>query len=773
MFFIIIKIEWFWHIGLFKLTKIKVKDLAPILLVMLLLFVSIACANMLIPSYAAVQSEFGISESLLAIPDAFFVLVSALFALLWGYYTDRINRTKVIMAGAFSWTIGMMLTASSSSYIMLIISRMLSGAGLGCVLPVGYSIISDAIPPDERSGWFGTLAILSSISNGVGQALSSFIGPIWTVSFFFPGWRFPFFLLSCISIVIVFLLFFVKIPKRGVKEEELLDLVALNLEYSYTISKEDLTKIIKKKTNQYLVFQNFFTIIPGTITIFFLTSMLNLYYLPGVPVVIRLQTATLLAGILGVGYIIGNLILSYLGDVLYRRNKKNRTRLGLVCMILAFPFYIITLLLIIPVTTINISYPDPIPTSEITNYIFITLGHIFSEYPNYIYYFVFGLIGTILIAGPVANRNAVMIDVNLPEHRGTSISFLNLSEQVGKSMTLFASYFLISFLGGIYNMMFFSIFFWIPACILWYFASRSVGKDLTAKSMILSERKQVSLLDYIFELEIQMDRAIQKVQDSKYYLLTNPEKFNKLISEAIKIFNYCEREGEFRSITNIEEKARNLNIKASSIQKTTNQIFGLLGDETVSEKEKELLNEDLRQIVLKIAEGEKSTFGELQIYYEDASLKIIEARLLRKNDLLRTMKKIVEAILIYERVKNLLNERLEILNGTSDLTDEDQLVYEKEGELLEKCSKSLLATEKLKEEFEEIFNQLEENGISKSDLEKISELASEFNVNISSVINDTFGKNKEIKKILNRIFVKIDTIFNEYDKWKESELKVF
>ena len=113
---------------------------------MLLLFVSIACANMLIPSYATIQSEFGIPEALLAIPDAFFVLVSAFFALLWGYYTDRIDRTKVILAGAFSWTFGMMITAFSQNYLMLIISRMLSGAGLGCVLPVGYSIISDAIP---------------------------------------------------------------------------------------------------------------------------------------------------------------------------------------------------------------------------------------------------------------------------------------------------------------------------------------------------------------------------------------------------------------------------------------------------------------------------------------------------------------------------------------------------------------------------------------------------------------------------------------------------
>ncbi|MBY9016925.1 MAG: MFS transporter, partial [Candidatus Lokiarchaeota archaeon] len=162
----------------FKLTRVKVKDLTPIILVMLLLFVSIACANMLIPSYGVIRIEFNIPEALIAIPDSFFLLTSATFALIWGYYTDRIDRTKVIIAGAFSWTFGMILTGFSTNFIILMISRMASGIGLGCVIPVGYSIISDAIPPDERSGWFGTLAVLSSISNGVGQGLSSFIGPI-------------------------------------------------------------------------------------------------------------------------------------------------------------------------------------------------------------------------------------------------------------------------------------------------------------------------------------------------------------------------------------------------------------------------------------------------------------------------------------------------------------------------------------------------------------------------------------------------------------------
>ena len=756
------------RIGRFKLTRIESKNILPVILVMLLLFISIACANMLIPSYSKIKEDFGVPETLLAIPDAFFMLVSACFALIWGYYTDRVNRTKVIMGGAFSWTFGMMLTALSFNYQILIISRMLSGAGLGCVLPVGYSIIADAIPPNERSGWFGTLAILSSISNGSGQGLSSFLGPIF-------GWHFPFFLLSAISICIVFTLFFVKIPQRGASEDELIDLRDFNLEYQYTITKKDLSLILKKKTNRYLIIQDFFLIIPGTITVFFLTSMLNIYYLYQIPDEIRLQTATIMAGIIGIGYILGNLTLSRLGDILYKKNKKNRTRLATICVILALPFFIATLLSIQPVeiSKLNIVYPSVINTSEIGSYMIRTIFEIFRAYPSYILYFIFGLLGTMFGAGPVANRNAVIIDINLPEHRGTSVSFMNLSEQVGKGITLMISYFLISLLGNMFNMMLFSTLFWIPASIFWILANKTVGRDLTVKSMLLSERQQIGLIDYVFELEIQMDRAIQKVQDSKYYIMTDHDKFNELISDAIKILKQCERESETRSITNIKTRSSELLIIAESIKRMTTQIYEILGKEDLSSKEVEMLNEDLKQVVLKIAEGEKSTFGELQIYFEDASLKIVEARLLRNNDLLKCRNKIMDAIKIYQRTTNLLNERLEIIPDNSQLSEEDSFVYNKEKRLLEKCKASLDATLELKNKIENIITQLNDEGITEKDLMKISELTLEYNVNLYNVIFETLGKDQSTQKKINIILKSIEDIFNEYDKWKEVELKVF
>ena len=724
---------------------------------------------MLIPSYAAIQQEFKIPVALIAIPDALFILVSACFAIIWGYYTDRINRTKVIRLGAFSWTFGMVLTAMSTSYEMLILSRMLSGAGLGCVLPVGYSIISDAIPPEERSGWFGALAILSSISNGTGQALSSFIGPIF-------GWRFPFVLLSIISFCIIGILFFVKIPQRGASEKELLDLTDFNLEYSYRISTEDLSEIVRKKTNRHLISQGFLTVIPGTILVYFLTSMLVLYFFTELPPEIKLQTATIFAGMVGIGYILGNVIISRASDALFKRDKRNRARLATICMIIAIPLCLIMLFLLEPVkvSELNINYPDPIPPGETWHYIFLTVSQIFKVYPNYIWYFFFGLIGSTLGAAPVANKNAIMIDINMPEHKGTAASFFNLSEQLGKGFTLLLSFMLISMLGSIFNMMVFSVFFWIPAAFFWYLASKTVEDDMINKSKILSERKQVSLIDYIFELEIQMDRAIQKVQDSKYYIESNPDKFNRLLDDAVKIFTFCENEGVSRSITNIEKKAHILKLRALLIKAEANKIFKQLKDQdlVLDVKEIDNLNEYLRQIKKKINDGEKSTFGELETYYEDAYLKIVEARLNRQ-DLIKSREKIAQAVHIYERVKYLLIERIEEIEEKQELDDEESIIFNKERDLLERCSKSVSATLKLKDEIDNVFIQLKEHGIRQWDLRNISQLTSEYQVDIYQVIIDTFGQDVETKQAILEILQNIDKIFNEYDKNRPDYAPIF
>jgi hypothetical protein len=506
-----------------------------------------------------------------------------------------------------------------------------------------------------------------------------------------------------------------------------------------------------------------------------MTSMLATHYFYLLPVKIRLQTATIFAGMVGIGYLLGNAILSYIGDVLYRINKKYRSRFATICMVLTVPFCLLMLFSITPIGESFIQtmeYPATIPDSEVWNYIILTIGEVFRAYPQYIYYFIFAFLGSIFSTGWVSNKNAVMIDVNLPEHKGTATSFFKLSEQVGKGMTLLLSFSLITILGSVFNMMIFAVLLWIPSAILWFFAGRNVMDDMQEKSKTLSERKQVSLIDYIFEIEILMDRAKQKIQDSKYYIESDVERFYNLISDAIKILEFCEREGESRSITNIEKKAHILKLKSLMIKKDVKTTYKALKKRNLTSKERGQLRQDLRQLKLRIDEWEKSTFGELQILYEDAYLKIVEARLNAKKDLLKGLSKIDEAIKIYNRVKNILKERLDIAKE-EELTEDDSITYEKEQELLNKCTKALYATIKLKEEVKSVLKELKDHGISQDDLEKMSELTSEYDVDLYKVITETFGDNEQIKTTLKEILQKIEKIFGNYDKWKETEFKVF
>ena len=415
------------------MVNLKKSEIFSLILIIMMMFTSIAAANMLIPSYSDIIYEMDIGRELVAIPDSIFVFVSAIFAVIWGYYTDKVDRSKVIMIGSLLSCVGFFLTVScGKNFIQLIIARIITGAGMGCVLPLGYSILGDIIPAEERSSWFGFLAIMSSISNASGNAMAAFLGPLNIMDL---GWRFPFIILSFISIIVIILLLFIKIPGVGSHESDLADLQKYEqLDYSYTINKQELIRMLKKPTNRNLIINGFFSIVPGTILIYFMITALSekdVGFLGHLPDEIRVQTSTILAGMVGIGYLLGNVVLAGVGDKLYKKDRKNRSKLACVTMFAAVPLIILMLMCITKVDeSFNVimnypQYPESIPPDQVMHYVFKTIIGIFREYPSYIAYFIFAFTGSFLGAGAVANKNAILIDVNLPEHRGTATSFSN------------------------------------------------------------------------------------------------------------------------------------------------------------------------------------------------------------------------------------------------------------------------------------------------------------------------------------------------------------
>ncbi|HMF33712.1 MAG TPA: MFS transporter [Candidatus Lokiarchaeia archaeon] len=729
--------------------KLSKQEFFSLIVVIILLFVNNAVANMLIPSYGAVELEFGIPEAWVAIPDGLFTLVSAGFALLWGYYVDKVDRAKVIIAGGFCWSFGTVVTGFSPSFLILVLSRMVTGVGMGCVLPAGYSILSDTIPEEERSGYFGNLAILSSISNGAGQGLSSFIAPLFGPE----GWRFPFFFMAVVSFGVMSMLFFVKFPKRGTREGELKALKDLNLEYNFAISRQDLKAIFAKKTNRRMAIAGFFAIIPGTIIIFFLTTVFRTDFFMALPQAIALQTSAIFAAMVGIGYLVGNSALGGIGDFLFKKNRKNRVRLGTLALFLTIPGCLIMLFSmqrISPDFVAAQNYPNPIPPAQVLSLVFSTIFAIFSAYPSYVFFLIFAIVGSFFSAGATANRNAILLDVNLPEHRGTATSFFNLAEQIGKGITLLLAGMLIALVGSTHDMMIISIFFYIPTGILWWKMMDTTIVDMDERSMVLRERQQMSVIDYIFELEIHIDGALQKVHDTKALINTNLLRAIDNIDEAYKIFSDVEIVARERNMEDVQEKAT----------KFKDQTQELLGDlQTVLQGQREgdmSVYPELSQVQLKIDEFPRSDLGKIEILYDTGYLKVVESRLERKSNDVKALEDLEIAIKTFERVERLLNERLE------------SQAYEGEDEplrtLLEKARRSKENTERLRDSLRKIFEELSQAGIQYEDLKKMTALAIEYEVPIQEVLDETLDPQEA--SIIQTISNEIDAIFRQYDQWE-------
>jgi MFS family permease len=741
--------------------KLAKSEILALILVMIMMFTNTAAANMLIPSYGTIIGQFNVPQSLIFIPDSLFVLVSAIFAVIWGYYTDRVDRSKIVKGGSVLLAIGCLYTALSTNFTHLLISRIITGAAMGSVYPVGFSVISDVVPAEERASWFGFLAIFSSISNAAGNGMAAFLGPL---NIFGLGWQFPFMILALIAISTIGILSFVKIPDLGSAEDDLAELNKIkDLEYGYQINRKELLKMLKKPTNKYLILNGLFTIVPGTLLIYALITTLSdtavgMFRL--LPFEIRTQTSTIMAGLVGVGYLVGNMVLAKVGDIIYKKDKRNRARLALITQIIAIPTCIIMLLNLTPLSTEFVAsqnYPNPIPVGETLKYVLSTLIAIFQQYPSYILFFIFSFVGSFMGAGSVANKSAILIDANLPEHRGTATSFFQLTEQGAKSITLMLASGLLLLLNNSYQkMLIIGMLFWIPSAILWHLTSQRIDKDLEEKARILKERAQATFIDYFFELEIALDDTIQLIHDSKKKLLKNPKEAEKILDFAIDKFKRIVTQAEKRQMTDLELRTRDLMNRALMYKGE----FLMLPRKN-REQNLAALKEKVNQL------WELSDYGKIEVLYDNAYLKICDARLRRNYNPFETVTMLQQAIDVYDRVIRLASDRI-VDEDAKKMSPEEEEFQRRNYELLILAKKSQSNTQLLKNKLEQLIKTvLERGGVKEEELRTLIELNSEYGIKIKDIVVE--GLEKRAAREIVKIVDESEKLFKIYDEWENNE----
>lgn len=254
-------------------------------------------------------------------------LLQSLSSPFWGYLSDRYSRKKVLFWGTGFWGLWTILVGLTQSFNQLLIVRVISGIGLGCLMPATFSIMADTFAPKIRGRMLGLLesvGVLGIIIFTLG------LGRLATPEM----WRYGFVILGLASIFSgVIILLFVDEPLRGESEPEMNGQLTLEDSQKYKAQISDIKKVLSIPTIRVAILQGLAGSMPwvimGAFLILWLVEQRGL----------STQVAPMVFGAMIVGTALSNILGGFLGDWADKKNPKyGRTIIGQISVLIGIPF---------------------------------------------------------------------------------------------------------------------------------------------------------------------------------------------------------------------------------------------------------------------------------------------------------------------------------------------------------------------------------------------------------------------------------------------------
>lgn len=130
--------------------------------------------SLVIPVLTTVQHELHTTQDAVTWVLTAYLLSASICTPILGRVGDMIGKERVFVITLAALAAGSLLAAIAPNITVMIIARVIQGAGGGMV-PVAFGIIRDEFPADKVPGAIGSLAALTAVGGGLGIVLA---GPI-------------------------------------------------------------------------------------------------------------------------------------------------------------------------------------------------------------------------------------------------------------------------------------------------------------------------------------------------------------------------------------------------------------------------------------------------------------------------------------------------------------------------------------------------------------------------------------------------------------------
>ena len=422
------------------------------------------------PMYHAVAEGLRVSESSVGFVTAGSIVVLALTAAIWGYWSDRVSRKRLLLAGTFLWSAGIALSGASVSYAMLLWCHLGAAVGLGCIASVGFGIMSEFIQPARRGLVLGLWNVFQGVGVGLGVLLGGLLGSL--------GWRQPLFAASGLGLLFAVLALFAQEPRRGQAEglgeaegAAPAPVSVARVSYDLKMLLRKVPIILGRQSNGWIILQG-------------LAAQLafgSLIWLPRVFEAKAQAAAPAGGNAMAVGSLLAvmvnvagiwSLLGGYLGDWWHERDLRGRALLSSATLLAGVPFYLAMLLVPLPAALG--------PGGGLTAGLNLALVAVLA-------------VGLTSANGP--NWMALINDVNPPEHRGTMMGIVSMVNGLARALGNAGTGVVIAALAGVLTppwghtaaMGLFMLAF-IPSALCFLRAAKWLPGDITATRAALAAR---------------------------------------------------------------------------------------------------------------------------------------------------------------------------------------------------------------------------------------------------------------------------------------------
>ena len=344
------------------------------------------------------------------------ILVTAIAAVGWGYAGDATNRKPLLFWGTIIWSGATLVSATATTFWMLLAWQIVAAVGLGAIASVGFSVVSDFVGPKRRG--------LAMSFWGLSQGIGSLVGGLLASQLGAESFRIPLVVISIAGLVFALLYLTTYEAPRGFREPELAAMYESGGDYEYRIDRAQIPVLLNRKTNLWLILQ-------GLTAQFAYGSLLWIPILYQEKVIAQgygEATGTKVGGLFAAIFTVGalfSILFGHLGDQLQRRTPRGRALLSAVGILGAVPMFLVFFW--VPLRGLDVT--EGAGTLTLLSEVLVSIA----TNPWAGLAFLSAIAAIALTSADSPNWFALISDVNLPEHRGTVFGLGNFVNGVGRS----------------------------------------------------------------------------------------------------------------------------------------------------------------------------------------------------------------------------------------------------------------------------------------------------------------------------------------------------